>query len=90
MAMDSNDAFIVFRSQMIKDAKAKGKLIKPQMKKPPEGGFCVSWWPGSESTKGRAYLTLSPGCRLKRQIHNLTDRIFARPTLTGSQGLLPL
>jgi len=30
MAMDSNDAFIVFRNQMIKDAKAKGKLIKPQ------------------------------------------------------------
>jgi hypothetical protein len=30
MAMDSKDAFIVFRNQMIKDAKAKGKLIKPQ------------------------------------------------------------
>ena len=30
MAMDSNDAFIVFRNQMIKEAKAKVKLIKPQ------------------------------------------------------------
>ena len=29
MAMDSNDAFIVFRNQMIKEAKARVKLIKP-------------------------------------------------------------
>ena len=29
MAMDSNEAFIVFRNQMIKEAKAKVKLIKP-------------------------------------------------------------
>jgi hypothetical protein len=29
MAIDSNDAFIVFRNQMIKEAKARVKLIKP-------------------------------------------------------------
>jgi hypothetical protein len=29
MAIDSNDAFIVFRNQMIKEAKAKVKRIKP-------------------------------------------------------------
>jgi len=29
MATDSNDAFIVFRNQMIKETKAKVKLIKP-------------------------------------------------------------
>ena len=30
MAIDSSDAFIVFRNQMIKETKAKVKLIKPQ------------------------------------------------------------
>ena len=29
VAIDSNDAFIVFRNQMIKEAKAKAKRIKP-------------------------------------------------------------
>jgi hypothetical protein len=29
MAMDSNDAFIVFRNQMINEGKAKFKLTKP-------------------------------------------------------------
>jgi hypothetical protein len=29
MAIDSNNAFIVFRNQMIKEAKGKVKLIKP-------------------------------------------------------------
>jgi hypothetical protein len=29
MAANSNDAFIVFRNQLIKDAKAKVKLSKP-------------------------------------------------------------
>ena len=30
VAIDSNDAFIVFRNQMIKETKAKVKIIKPQ------------------------------------------------------------
>ena len=30
MAIDSSDAFIVFRNQMIKETKAKAKIIKPQ------------------------------------------------------------
>ncbi len=30
IAMDSNDAFIVFRNRMIKEAKAKIQLIKPK------------------------------------------------------------
>ncbi|QWD94571.1 hypothetical protein C2759_10460 [Polynucleobacter sp. MG-Unter2-18] len=30
VAIDSNDAFIVFRNQMIKEAKAKVKFIKPK------------------------------------------------------------
>ena len=30
MAMDSNEAFIVFRNQMIRETKAKVKIFKPQ------------------------------------------------------------
>ena len=37
VAIDSNDAFIVFRNQMIKKSKATIKARKS--KKPPEGGL---------------------------------------------------
>ena len=34
------------------------QLTTVDMKKPPEGGFDESWWPGMESNQGRGRLIL--------------------------------
>jgi hypothetical protein len=50
MAIDSSDAFIVFRNQMIKETKAKVKIIKPQLKHDPKVVLVILGGPGRNRT----------------------------------------